>query len=66
MGYSNKCNSDRLFLFLIEFYMDEYVIRIEKFRYNNEQFFFIVHYAYLKLLGLVAFCPDKSMMQTCL
>lgn len=55
-----------LFLFLIEFYMDEYVIRIEKFKYNNEQFFFIVHYAYLKLLGLVAFCPDKSMMQTCL
>ena len=46
--------------------MDEYVIRIEKFKYNNEQFFFIVHYAYLKLLGLVAFCPDKSMMQTCL
>ena len=28
--------------------------------------FFFVHYAYLKLFELVAFCPDKSMMQTCL
>ena len=28
--------------------------------------FFLVHYAYLKLLRPVAFCPDKSMMQTCL
>ena len=27
---------------------------------------FPVHYAYLKLLRLVAFYPDKSMMQTCL
>ena len=61
MGYSND-----YFFFLIEFYMDEYVIRIEKLNITTNSFFFIVHYAYLKLLGLVAFCPDKSMMQTCL